>query len=163
GGVQVRGPETIAVRPISRIPKTVDDSKPISLESLANRNASLAIDDGAVIRLSRKILETSPAQRGALYLERALLLAHAGAERAAYEDAGAAKRHGATGKRAEDPFVLVRRALRVNPPRPFTLPPGVQAYGVEPDFEGGAKRCGGSTGPRAALSEAIGKLAALSG
>jgi hypothetical protein len=162
-GVEVEGPSYLAIRGISRIPKTTEDARAPSLEATARRSASLALDEGALVRLSRKILEAPPEARGPLYLERALVLARAGAERAAYDDAGAAKSLGAAGKRGEDPLVLVRRALKVNPLRPFTLPSGVPAHGIEADFEPGAKRCGGTTGPRALMAETVTKLAALSG
>lgn len=133
-GVRVAADGGTSVRPIARVGR--GPAKEAAAEATAP-------PEGDLIGLSRRILTTTaPRDRAALLLERATLLARSGAERAARDDALAAQGLGIAD--AED---RVRAALRPAP-KPADA---AFAYGLEPDFDPGAKRCGGGDGPRRRL------------
>jgi len=133
-GVRVVGETGTSVRPIGRVGR--GPTKEAAAEATAP-------PEGDLIGLSRRILATTaPRERASLLLERATLLARSGAERAARDDALAAQ-----GLGIADAEERVRAALRPAPKPADT----VAAYGLEPDFDPGAKRCGGGEGPRRRL------------
>lgn len=133
-GVKVKGDAGVLVRPIARAPRGPARELP--------GEATLPPEED-LVALSRRILAaTSPRERATLLSERATVLARSGAERAAREDALAA-----AGLGVADAEERARGALR-----PAPKPSETQAaYGLEPDFDPGAKRCGGGEGPRRRL------------
>ena len=94
----------------------------------------------ALVALSKTfVLARTREGRAAAALERALLLASYGAERAALEDTELATSLGAKSATGEGLLAFVRRALLPMPPTPLEV--GTSAYGVEPDFDPAATRC----------------------
>ncbi|WP_394833957.1 hypothetical protein LVJ94_46375 [Pendulispora rubella] len=109
-------------------------------------------DVDAVLAASRRLLTVKTrADRGAAHLERALLLASYGFDRAAMDDATLAKEYGATAAHGEDPVLAVRRATLPAPPKEVELTG--PAYGIEPDFDAKAVRCAEADGPRSRLAQ----------
>lgn len=148
-GVQVQTTTPgVAIRALVRVPRA--PAGPARAEPPA------PLADDALVALSRRILAASGVARGQLHLERALMLAEGGAERAALADARAADALGARGPTGERAVEHVRRAIRPNPPELEPLPEGVAAYGVEPDFDRATQRCvQSSNGPRAELARVL--------
>jgi hypothetical protein len=160
-GVRVRGGDGVAVRPIVRAPRTTreDADRDAAARADAGEQAEPSpLDEALLARLSREVLAAVGEARGAAYLARAAVLAEGGAGRAALEDARAARALGAKGPAGEDAVAWVRARVRRRA-RPWELPAGVDAYGVEPDFDDGAPRCAPSTegtrGRLAAIAQAL--------
>lgn len=157
------GDDTIAVRAIVRAPKVKEDPAgkafptPSPAEDTAAKEAA-PLDESQLIEASRAILASEALAKGQKYLARAMMLAVAGEARAALEDARAAAALGIKGPKGEDAVELVRVSIRPKPKRALALPAGVRAYGIEPDFDEGAQRCGASKGPRAVLASIIDEL-----
>ncbi len=162
-GVEVHGGDEVAVRPILRAPKGEQDLAGLPTATRSGRNEAkeaVPLDEERLIELSRKIIAADATTRAARYLERALVLAEGGAARAAIEDARAAKALGGKAPDGSDPVGFVRASIRPLPRKPLALPDSVKAYGLEPDFDDGAPRCGAShSGPRGKLAAILDELA----
>jgi hypothetical protein len=161
-GATVHGADDIAVRAVVRAPKGNDDGAgqaftSVTAESESPREAE-PLDEAKLIALTRQLLVAEADAKGKKYLERAMMLAVSGEARAAIEDARAAKVLGIKGPTGEDPIQLIKTSIRPKPRKPLMLPEGVRAYGVEPDFDGGAPRCGPSQGPRGKLASIVDEL-----
>ena len=156
-GVRVAGGDAVAVRALVRAPRGAPKQAP-NLEPAALPPAT-PLDESALSALSRAILERPSGERGPLYLERAMVLAAAGARVAAAADAAAAQRLGARGPKGEDAVVLTEQLAHRRAPGAEPLPPGVGAYGIEADFEPGARRCASASGQRAELQNVARELA----
>jgi hypothetical protein len=160
GDATVSGPDDVAVRAIVRAPRGVEGKGggPIAdpTEPTAAKKEAVPLDESKLASISAALLVSQGEARAKLHLARAMLLAEGGAGRAALEDARAAKALGATGPNGEDAIDYVRAQIRALPRKPLALPAGVKAYGVEPDFDPGAKRCGvPKDGPRARLAAIV--------
>lgn len=161
-GAQAVGGDDVAVRAIVRAPKGADDVAgqaftSATAESEGPKEAE-PLDEAKLIALTRQLLAAQADGKGKKYFERAMMLAASGEARAAIEDARAAKVLGMKGPKGEDPVQLVKVAIRPKPRKPLELPDGVKAYGVEPDFDANAPRCGTSTGPRGQLASIVDEL-----
>ncbi|MBI2392472.1 MAG: hypothetical protein HYV09_23005 [Deltaproteobacteria bacterium] len=162
GSFAVGGPD-VAVRAIVRAPKGQDDVAGQAFASATPATDAVALeaeplDEAKVIEASRQILAAEGVEQGRRYLARAMMLAVAGEARAAIEDARAAKVLGAKGAKGEDVVESVRAAIRQKPRKPLQLPTGLRAYGIEPDFDDAAPRCGPSKGPRGQLAGVVDEL-----
>ena len=139
-GVTVRGGADVAVRALTRTMRTRDRAEQTS----GDAEPAERIDSERLLDLSRAILSAPPERRGAIHQERAILLARAGEAKAAREDAEAARQLGVPG----DPEALVRRWLRARESPLVSRP-----FGLEADFDDGARRCRvDATLPRARLA-----------
>jgi len=162
-GSYAQGGDDLAVRGIVRAPKVKDDVAGQAFATASSAGDASAkeaepLDEAKLIEASRQILATEAMAKGQKYLERALMLAAAGEVRAAIEDARAAAVLGTHGPKGEDPIEFVRVSLRPKPKKPLALPAGVRAYGIEPDFDPNAPRCGPSNGPRSLLAGVVKEL-----
>lgn len=162
GSFAVGGPD-VAIRAIVRAPKGQEDVAGQAFASASPSTDAVALeaeplDEAKVIEASRQILAAEGVEQGRKYLTRAMMLAVAGEGRAAIEDARAAKVLGAKGPKGEDAVESVRAAVRQKPRKPLQLPAGLRAYGIEPDFDDGAPRCGPSKGPRGQLAGVVDEL-----
>ncbi|MBX7197425.1 MAG: hypothetical protein K1X94_35580, partial [Sandaracinaceae bacterium] len=163
GGVVVHARDPVAVRALLRGGKTNEDAKGSSgLEPRPELDAE-PLDEARLIAISRAILASEALEKGNRFLERALMLAAGGEARAAYEDARAAALLGVTGPKGEDAVAYVKALVRPKPKRALSLPAGVAAFGLEPDFDEGAPRCGSGHGPRAELAEVIARIKQATG
>jgi hypothetical protein len=124
-GITIHGGEAVAVRGLERVVRDAGRAAPGGAE-LAE-----PLDERKLLDLSRSIRTASPERKGALYQERALLLARAGEAKAAREDAAAARAFGVSG----DSELAVERSIRrrVEPKR--------RPFGLEPAFDTDARRC----------------------
>jgi len=161
-GATVLGGSDVAIRAIVRAPKGVADGAGQAFtsntaEAEATREAE-PLDEAKLIALTRQLLVAEATVKGQKYLERAMMLAVSGEARAAIEDARAAKVLGVKGPKGEDPIQLVKTSILPKPRRTLQLPDGVKAYGIEPDFDPGALRCGPSHGPRGKLASVVEEL-----
>jgi hypothetical protein len=139
-GARIEGGPDVAVRAIVRVPRGRKVSAP-AREGIRVHADAGAVDEAALVEASRRILDAPKASRGARYLERALLLAAQGALPAALADARAASHLGARGPSGEDPEDVVQRTFHRHAPAIEPLPGAIRAYGIEPDFDAGARRC----------------------
>lgn len=141
-GVKANGTASVAVRGVARGLKTdpIENKPP---EHAAPPNVE------AVTAVSKKLLAAKTREeKAAAALERAMLLASYGAERAAVEDADLAAHYGAV----PDPIAAVRAKLLPLPPTPLEM--SIQAYGIEPDFDAQATRCSvNPAGDRAKITQ----------
>ncbi len=145
-GASVRGEDGVAVRALVRGQLPADDAA--VTPTTAAKLTPEAPDVAALTALSAQIQAAAPANRGALYLERALFLARAGRARGALADARAAAAFGVVGPKAEPAVELVSAALRTPTSQPAPLPSDVTAFGIEPDFDPEARVCQSGAGPR---------------
>ncbi len=137
GGVTVEGSATTAVRAIVRRERGA--APPPQAADVAY---AATPDEAEILDLSRRIRAARDARvRAGLLEQRALLLASYGARTAALDDASEATRLGGTA----DLAAVVERAVRPVAPKESKLP--LPAYGLEPDFDTGAARCGAARGP----------------
>ena len=134
----IAGGPSVAVRAVARGVKTGSVDAPLVHAQAPNVEAIAAA--------SRKLLAArTDDARGYAALDRALLLASYGAERAALEDAELAAHWGRA-----DAIATVRKKML--PLAPTPLETAAPAYGIEPDFDPGAPRCAASTsGERARI------------
>jgi hypothetical protein len=148
-GVKASGNPNVAVRGVVRGVKTDP------LENKAPEHAPPPNVE-AVTAVSKKLLAAKTNQeKAAAALERAMLLASFGAERAAIEDAELAAHYGAT----PDPVAAVRAKILPLPPTP--LEQALNGYGIEPDFDSNAQRCAANPGgERARINDLDVKLRA---
>src|SRR5262249_16731275 len=141
-GARVTGSGDVAVRAIVRAPRDVEDEEPASApKAEAAHEDPEVLDDAQLVKMARAILSAPRGSRGAAYFRRAMLLAKGGAGTGAMEDARAARAAGAKAPDGLDPIAFVRAAIRHHRPHVDPMPPDVHAYGVEPDFDPGARRC----------------------
>jgi hypothetical protein len=160
-GVTVTGADDVAVSALAMVARDAPQ-QPTRTPTAAP--AAEPLNEGALIALSREILAATPTTVGPLYLHRALLLARAGAARAALEDARSARAFGARADADADPEAAVRAAIRPRRAELAPLPADVLAYAIEADFDPDARRCAaGQSGPRATLARAAAELATTQG
>lgn len=165
-GATVIGGDEVAVRAIVRAPERRTDAGEPTFDAETGAGAGAEadpLDEARLIEASRAIVAADDAVTlGRRYLARAQLLARGAEARAALEDARAAEALGAKGPGGEEPVAWVRANLRPRPKRLLALPDGVNAYGLEPDFDDTAARCRPSVapnaGPRARLAAVIDEL-----
>lgn len=150
-GARVHGGDDVAVRAIARAGREPDEH-PAPPDRRA-RDAS-PLDEAELAELGRQILARPRAERGPLHLKRALVLARGGALRGALADARAAHALGTRGPSGEDAVAFVRAEATAKTSHVAPLPDATLAYGVEADFDPGARRCAQSDGPRAKLAGA---------
>ncbi len=152
-GVLVSGDESLALRPLVASARAVSEAN--EPPSSTSPPAAEPLDDDAVLALSRQIRASAPADRAALYLQRALLLANSGAARAATEDARRAASAVAPDASGATVERTVQAALRARHAEVAELPETVRAYGIEPDFDPvGQVASVPSTGPRSLFAQA---------
>ena len=150
-GARVHGGDNVAVRALVR--SELPEVRVLAAAPSEAPTAPEEPDVVAITTLSAKIQAVAAPARGALYLERALLLARAGKARGALADARAAAR-GAAGPDAQPAIELVTAALRTATSAPTPMPSEVTAFGIEPDFDPSAQTCRGGVGPRSDFEKA---------
>jgi hypothetical protein len=130
GPIRVRGTALLAVRAVVRSAKVA-----AGLGLAVPAVDPIPLDEGVLAKLSAEILRADVRVRGEKLRARAFLLARAGAERAALEDASAADLLGTTGANGERLVDAVRAALAPWEARALALAPDQAAFGMESAFD----------------------------
>jgi hypothetical protein len=147
----ISGAEYVAFRELTRTARQRDAKPAVP----SGREASVAPSVAMLTELSARILEAPDTGRAALYAERALGLARWGAARGALADAKAAD---ALGLVTNDGQPLAAKILALSAAaKPAQLEPLTSgaAFGIEPDFDQGQRRCEPGEGPRTRLQRAL--------